>query len=163
MLDEKGRIFGKISVIDICIVFIIFVGVFYVVKGRSGPVVASAPAAEAFTIKYKVEAVPEYAGLAIENGDRLEDDIKGGVLGTITELTVGEGYDVNPDINGVIQKSLKEGYVSLDITSEVNGQSYENGVIINGNPYSVGQNVTMRAGKGKVYVLLYSIEPKGGQ
>ena len=161
MIDQ-GRIFGKVSIIDILIIAAITLGLiwFFVIRHNDGNVIA--PEDEMFIITYFSPSYPEFVTDYIAVGDSIEDFIRGGHIGTIIKLTVDQGYDVQPGSDGILVKSPKEGYEQIEIVSEILGRSSENGVIINGHAYLVGSYVTIRAGTGKLFIMLTGIQPKGG-
>ena len=161
-MDKQGRILGKISIVDIFIVAALILGLFWFfgIRGNDGNVIS--PEEERFIITYFSPSYPGFVTDYISVGDSIEDFIRVGSLGTIIELTVDQGYDVQPGADGVLVKSPKEGYEQITIVSEVMGRSSENGVIINGNAYLVGSYVTIRAGTGKLFIMLTGIEQKGG-
>ena len=151
----------KFNVIDVLIIAVILVGLvwFFGFRGQAN---AASSVGETFIITYMSPSYPEFVTPYIAVGDSLEDFIKGGGLGTVTSVTVADGYDVREGADGRMVKSPKDGYEHVVIESEVRGNKSENGVLINGNPYLVGQYVTMRAGTGKVYIMLTGITRKGG-
>ena len=81
-------------------------------------------------------------------------------LGKITDVKTGEAAIYSPDSNGMIQKSSKEDYKSVTLTTEVNASDYEYGVEISGAKYGVGHTFTVRAGKSKLYGKVKAIEKK---
>ena len=161
MIDDKGRIMGKISIIDILIVAVVLAGLAWFMGNRGGSETAVVFEEDIFVITYMSPSYPEFVTDYIAIGDSIEDFIKGGSIGTVIGITVDQGYDVQPDINGVLVKSPKEGYEQIEIVSEVRGRSAENGVVINGNTYLVGQYVTLRAGTGKLFIMIHSMERRG--
>ena len=150
----------KINFIDIIILVVIIAGFvwFFGFRGKGG----NAPVydEEMFVITYMSPSYPDFVTSFLSVGDSIEDFIKGGNIGTITELTVSEGYDVRAGTDGILVKSPKEGYEQIEIVSEVKGRKAENGLIINGNTYLVGQYVTIRAGTGKLYIMLTGMRGK---
>jgi len=157
MIDPNGKIFGKISVIDFLIVAVIIAGLIWFFGIRGGGGVPAAGSEQTLILTYMTEAVPGFAADAINVGDKLEDFIKGGDIGRITSLTIDQGFDLRAARDGTFKISPKEGYSYVEFVCEVKGQRSENGVIINGNNYLVGQYVTMRAGAGKLYIMLRGI------
>jgi len=152
----------KINFIDILIVAVVVAGLVWFFGFRGSGTNVSASEEETFVITYMSPSYPEFVTPFISIGDSLEDFIKGGSIGTVTGLTVDTGYDVREGADGVLVKSPKEGYEQIEIVTEAKGRKGENGVLMNGNTYLVGQYVTLRAGTGKLYIMLTGIERKGG-
>jgi len=131
---------------------------FFGFRGKGGGEVAYEE--EIFVITYMTPSYPGFVTPYLSAGDSVEDFIKGGVIGTITGVAVSEGYDVRAGTDGVLVKSPKEDYDQIELMTEASGRKAENGVVMNGNTYLVGQYVTMRAGEGKLYIMLTGIERK---
>ena len=151
----------RFNIIDILIIVVIAAGLVWFF-GFRGDTNAAASGEETFIITYMSPSYPEFVTPFIKTGDSVEDFIKGGGIGTVTDVTVAQGYDVREGADGLMVKSPKEGYEQITIVTEARGRKGENGVIINGNTYLVGMYVTMRAGNGKLYIMLTGIERKGG-
>ena len=148
----------KINIIDVIIIVAVVSGLiwFFGMRGNETAVYDE----EVFALTYTTPSYPEFVPDYFKAGDTLEDFIKGGSLGFITGIEISEGFDVRAGTDGIMRKSPKEGYVQLTVESEVTGRKAENGIIINGNVYFVGQNVTMRAGEGKLFIMLAEIRRK---
>ena len=151
----------KFNLIDILILAVIAAALvwYFGLRGRNDN--AAAYDDEIFVITYMTPSYPEFVTPYLTEGDSLEDFIKGGSIGAITGITLSEGYDVRAGADGVLAKSPKEGYLAIEIVSEATGRKAENGVMMNGNTYLVGQYVTMRAGTGKLYIMIVGMEKKG--
>ena len=86
-LDKKGKLFGKINIIDFCVIIIVIVliaGAVYKFKfmDKTSNNVAMQP----ITYTVKVEKVRDYALNNIEIGDTLFDKTSGNAIGTITNV-----------------------------------------------------------------------------
>jgi hypothetical protein len=79
-------------------------------------------------------------------------------LGRISQVNKAPGYVFNPDANGNVVKSFKEGYNSVEIISKVQARPYSNGVIIQESKYEVGYIITVRAGMGKLFGKVSGLE-----
>ena len=148
----------KINFIDIMIILILAAGLvwFFGFRGESGGTVSNED--ENFFITYMSPSYPDFVTDYFEIGASIEDFIKGGNIGTVKNIFLEQGYDVRAGTDGVLVRSPKEGYQQVTIVSSATGRKAENGVIINGNTYLVGQYVTMRAGEGKLFIMLTGIE-----
>ena len=153
----------KINFIDIIIFTVVIAGLvwFFGFRGKNNNT-ETVFEDEVFVITYMTPSYPGFVTPFLAEGDSIEDFIKNGSIGTITQITVSEGYDVREGADGVLVKSPKEGYEKIEIITEAKGRKAENGIIMNGNTYLVGQYVTMRAGTGKLYIMLTGMQRKGG-
>lgn len=161
IIDDKGRLFGKLNIIDLCVAVVVVCAlVFAGSKLLSRP--AGAPSGlEDYVMKFYVEEWPDYSIGVVQVGDKVEDEQKSIDLGTITNIETDEGYMYNPNADGMLVKSAKEGYKSCEITSELKAQTFANGIIVDGNKFSVGHTLVIRAGKAKIYLKVSGIERKG--
>lgn len=158
MLDNKGRLFGKVSVVDLFMLVAVVVAVIFVYRKMGIAAITTTAKGDEVVLKFYAEQAPECVGDFLEVGGRVMDEAKGVDMGRIISYEVGEGYDYFPDAEGNLVKSAKYGYCSVEVTSRLTAQLYENGVIIDGNKYGVGHSMTILAGKTKIYLRLSGIE-----
>ncbi len=159
LLDEKGRIFGKINIIDLFVIVAIVAAVAFVGLRFVNPKVSTVANSDDLVLTFFTEQIPNYVAENIEIGGFVEDEAKGANLGTITNIEVGEGYVFTPDDKGNQVKAYVEGFSSIKITTSAKGQVIENGGFkISGNTYVIGHGFTIRAGKGKIYTRLAGFE-----
>lgn len=86
VIDEKGKLFGKISIIDLLVIFVFvvaIVGCGYKFLGGSDAVKVSAD--DPFTMVLRVDGVKSFLAESIEEGEVVFEK-NGGKLGTITEV-----------------------------------------------------------------------------
>jgi hypothetical protein len=161
MIDKDGKLFGKVNIIDLFIILaVLAVGGFLLVRLQRPEATGITIATEDAEIKFFTEQAYEFVAAAVLEGDRAEDEGKGIWLGRISNVDIGPGYTYGQTSQGQVVKALKEGYSSLEITTEIKGQFFENGILINGNKYSVGHGLTVRAGKSKIYMYISDIQKK---
>jgi len=88
MIDKDGRLFGKISVIDVLVVLVVVVlAVALNLKGELTPTSTSVPNTPIY-FEVLTEAIPNYVGDNIRVGDVLfdKDQSTGGAIGVITSV-----------------------------------------------------------------------------
>ena len=93
ILDQDGRLFGKISIIDVIVILVVAVlAAAIYVKGQMPQTGTSVPLTK---VTYQLQLVnqPEYMLSAIQVQDKLYDKERstGGALGTIVDIQVSEG------------------------------------------------------------------------
>jgi hypothetical protein len=163
MLDKKGRIFGKVSVVDLFAVVVIaaVVAVVYFNVGAGGRPVVGAEQYVLITFfnpvlhDFTVDAAEEAVGLSVV------DDVNGTFLGTVTEVRRGESISIMPDIHGNEVASPIPGHSSVYITSRVNGRLSDGAVVLGGNVYAVGSEVIIWAGPAKTMLHISEIRVEG--
>jgi hypothetical protein len=149
MLDNKGRLFGKINIIDLFIILVVVAALAFVFKKVLQPSIGVRQDDIVFEIY--VEESPTFAAIEVAAGGKVVDDIKGVDLGIIQDVVIGDGYEYVPTSDGRLVKGYKEGYSSVKLTSLVKGEYSKDGVKIAGNNYNIGHSITIRAGKGKLF------------
>jgi len=157
IIDKDAKLFGKINIVDFCIILVIIAAAVFVaikLKGGSTVTVVEKP----IEMKFYVPDIEDFRVEAMAVGDNLYDDSKNLFLGKITNLDIQEAAIFNADAQGNTIKSNKEGYSSVEITTELKATPFENGILIAGNRYGVGHSLTIRAGKSFIYLRISGIK-----
>ena len=159
-IDEKGKLFGKINLIDLFIVLVIL-ALITVAALKFGPGTASKTVnQDNIVVKYYAEEVSTFVADKVAVGDQLLDDGRNSDLGTVTEVVLGPSKTDVPASDGSLVNSSKPDCDSIMITSEVKGQITPFGCTIANNKYGVGHSFTLRAGKTKIFLRVYDITKK---
>ena len=157
----KKKFLGVFNIIDILIIAFIFIAgiVGYRTFFTEAAVVENISARqETFIMKFYTEDVPDFVANAIRMGDNLQDELRSTDLGTVIDLDIRQGFAFMPNSEGELLVAAKQGYSSVEITSEAQGELFDNGVLIRGNIYGVGHSFTLRAGSAKLFVRVSAIE-----
>lgn len=165
IIDEKGRLFGKVSIIDVAIIAILiavlaFALVKFGVLGSSSASVNTSGKEQTIEIKFYQSDADSFVTEKVMVGDVLYDDTLGNVLGVVTNVEIGPSVDWAQTDEGTFVKTTKEGKNSIIITGEVKGSIADNGCVINNNRYSVGHSFTLKAGKSKFWLQVYDYNAK---
>lgn len=158
IIDNKGKLFGKINVIDFLLILLVVLAVaFFAVKFVGGG--AGAPAsAETVRVEYYAEEVSDFVVDCIRVGDPLTDDAGKSNLGTVVEVITGPSQSYGTNEKGEWVRSTREDFASVRIVSEVKGRLTPYGVEIDGTPYGVGHSMTLRAGKAKIWLRVSGVD-----
>lgn len=160
IIDEKGKLFGKINLIDLLIIVVVIAAVgvlgykFLAPKATGGNVQSVAE------VKYFIEEVSDFVADEVKVGDKLMDESKNVELGVVTNVEYGDAVSYGTDANGKWVQSSKPGHQSMLITSEVNATKFDHGMIVNASKYYVGHTFVLLAGEAKLYLRVYDIEFK---
>lgn len=168
IMDNKGKLFGKISIIDIIIVLVIVAGI----VGGLGYKYSKSKTPGVFVknddvqITFYVEEVPDFVAKAIKPGAICKESIQDVVFGQVKDagdikIDKPVSYSSN-DKGEIVRSNTKEGYVSLYVTVQGKGIYSDNGLTINSVPYYVGQTLTnLRLGASTIsYTKIYDIKKK---
>lgn len=159
-IDQKGKLFGKINIIDLAIILVIVavigvLGFKFLAPAQSGGV--SQGVCE---VKYYIEEVSDFVSEKVNIGDKLMDEAKNVSLGVITNVELSDAVSYGTDAQGKWVKSSKPDYKSMIITSEVNATKYDHGMIVGASKYYVGHTFVLLAGEAKLYLRVYDINFK---
>lgn len=94
LIDREGRLFGKISIIDVLVLAVVIVmAVALYVKTNHREITSTTTSDTPFTYQILVSGVRGYVADAIREKDMLYDvdNSSGGALGEITDIQVMEG------------------------------------------------------------------------
>jgi hypothetical protein len=148
LLDKKGRLFGKINIIDLLIVLLIAAaaaGVYMVFFNGS-----EKQASEISTVIYDFEITNVNKDFvdAINPGDPIRDSVRGNDLGTVVGKSSKNATMLNEDlINGrYIIANVPDAY-DVTITIEANATITPANVIVGGAEVKVGKKFFVK-GKG---------------
>ena len=175
LINEKGKLFGFINVIDfIVIVFVVAAvgvgGLAFMRNSSSVPSPSQVARVKNSTVfqgptslmefEFYSEEVSDFVADALFIGAEMFDDTGSNYLGTVTRIEKGpsDTYTVNSEGQSV--KTSKEGYYSVRITGEVIGQRTPTGATVSGEHYGLGHSMVLRAGDAKIYLRLSRITAK---
>lgn len=153
IIDNKGKLFGKVSIIDILIVVILLggiagIGLRFVKSGSTTTLLKND----------KVQVIlfcPETPDYTVDpknapQGSVVKDATTSNVFGSLKEIKSGPSVFFSPTATGEFVAASKEGFVSAYITAEGYGKYSSSGVVINNVEYSVGQLLEkVKAGKSE--------------
>ena len=162
ILDNKGRLFGKVNIIDLLVILaVIAAAVFTAKKLAEGTVLA---VYKQYEVEFYTEEVADFVIEKVHQGGLLVDESKGSSFGyIISEPVTSQAIMFNPDSDGKLVSSGKEGYSSAYFTSLATASPFENGIMIDGNKYVIGHSFTVRAGQGKIFLRISNITEKGSE
>jgi hypothetical protein len=147
LIDEKGKLFGKINIIDIAILLIIigvgFFAVEYFLPSKDKGAVNR-------KINYEIELLQstrEFADM-VKLGDEIRESIKGDYLGKIvkTEIRPSSIITANTQEGRFIKTELPSMY-DVIITLEADGLETEKSITAENQEIKVGKRVFVK-GKG---------------
>ena len=143
IIDRSGRLFGKVSIIDVLVVLVVVVMAF-ALHVKNNALDASKTGESSNTpITFVVEAenIPFNVIAAIQVGDKVydKDRSSGGAIGTITAIEAVEAGKTERLDNGTYARLTNENAQNLLITIEGTGSVTEGRYAIN-KIYEIGVN-----------------------
>lgn len=142
IIDSNGRLFGKISVIDVVVVAVVAV-MAVALYLKTNTLTHTSTATPDATITYQVtaRALPSFVEGQVQVGDKFfdEDRTSSGCLGTITAVEVLPGDNLTVFADGTAGVAPVENSINLLLTIEGSGLA-ENGNYALNRVYDLGVN-----------------------
>ncbi|KNY27396.1 DUF4330 domain-containing protein [Pseudobacteroides cellulosolvens] len=168
ILDSKGKLFGKISIVDVLIVLVVLgaiAGVGYkLTKSDIGIGVAVAKK-DNIEISFYADEVPEYAAKAVSKGDLAKDFERNVEFGKVTNVEIGNSVSWAANEKGEIVTSSKKGFSSIKVTIEGPGVYRDgkssSGVNFGSADFYTGRNTILLVGNSTFQCRIYDIKKKG--
>ena len=159
IIDDKGKLFGKISIVDILIVAVLLAaiaGVYYKFGRSKTATVFTKP--DTIEISFYIEDIPAFVANKIKEGDLVKDRVNNTTIGKVTSTTVGPDIYYYPNSEGQAIASSKPGYASIQFTARGQGVYNETGSSISGVEYYINKQFELRVGETNTYPRIMSIE-----
>lgn len=132
IVDEKGKIFGKVNIIDMAAVLLAFAligGIYYKF------LIESKSVTELDVLRYQVvvEEIRRPSVDALNKTVEVYDERTGSYMGEIIDKTVVPAHDYIEKIDGTIVKARVPGKYDMKLIIEAPGLETEHGFFVNGN------------------------------
>ncbi len=142
IVDRDGRLFGKISIIDVIVILVVVVLAAAIYVKSQMPHTGNSVTTTTVVYQMRLENQPAYMLDAIQVGDQMFDKERstGGSLGTITDIAVSDGTDEAELDDGTIAMVPAEGYYNILLTIEGQALIGEDGSVSLNRIYDLGVN-----------------------
>lgn len=163
IIDSKGKIFGKINIVDIIILALVLISVVFVGYKLSKSIFSNPfNKPDNLIIKIYSEEAPEFAVKAVKQNDIVIDFDTNSTFGHVTKIDIGPSVSYAADDKGQIVKSSKPDYASVIFTLEGVGLFKdgvtESGVKIDNVSYYIGRTITYKVGHSIMQGRIYDIQ-----
>lgn len=164
IIDEKGRILGRVSVIDVlifvCVILLGIIGIYkYVNRERSN---SANKVNQKLVITFVAEEVPSYVADTLKEGKKVRDSAWMSNIGTVVSYKVEPSISYATTFQGDYVKTTKEGYNSVEVVIDGEGYFEDTGIRIDGQLFLVGKYMVMEIGESAYWGRFSSIKPIGG-
>ena len=150
LIDEKGRLFGKISLIDLIVILAVPALILGFVYNRRQQSVQDIIRADApLFITFVAEGVRPFTVDAVTVGDVIfRRDEASHPIGTIVHVDVDTHYVAQPTTDGTVLRAPVEGFYNLYITIEGQGSITNLGYFLGGTQQmSPGMRVPLQTNR----------------
>lgn len=166
LIDSKGKLFGKVSIVDIIIVVMILgviagVGYKFMQSRTSTPFAKK----DVVSITFYQEETGNYVPGSIKVGDMVTDNQTGSYFGKVVSVKADKSSSFGVNDKGEWVQSSKPTYSSITVVVEgdgiykdgTNGQ----GVSFDNTNYFVFKSVEIKAGNTQFWAKVTNLEKKG--
>jgi hypothetical protein len=158
LIDEKGKLFGIVNIIDLAVVLVLVAGGLGAYHRFAG---GMPQATVPVVMTLWVEGVRQPTVDALVKGDVVHELTTNGTLGTLTVKEVKPHVKEAPTDAGKFVLSEIPGKFDLSLTVEGSAIESGGGLIVGGKDWRVGNNLTIKTNKAAVNAIFVKIEPKG--
>jgi len=165
LIDEKGRVFGKINIIDLIVVVLVIamVALFAMskVSKNTQQNIEETENVANLVMEFSTDEVYDYVLEHVKKGEMLHDADYNKEIGIIKDVIIGPSRSFATTTEGEIVLSPKEGFSSLKLVCDVEDATIkEDGIMIDNVKYGVGHTFTVRTGFAKIYLKVSDIQIK---
>lgn len=158
LIDEKGRLFGKVNIVDFIVVAVLVLGVLGVGYKFLSSSTSLFKKNEDVQIVFFNEDLPKYVADSIKVGDKVKDSVKNAVFGEVEDIDIKESIVFAANSEGVLMQTTRPEYISMTLTVKGKGIYTDTGVVFNNTDYYVGRSLELRAGNGVVWTRVKEIK-----
>ncbi|MBQ7095763.1 MAG: DUF4330 domain-containing protein [Clostridia bacterium] len=157
LMDEKGRIFGKINIFDLIVLLVVILGVaFMLLRPTAEEKQQAAAPRHTAVIVMEIEGVRDYIAEAYHVGDTVYEGTT--EIGVIKEIEVAPQKVVKLQPDGSYKEVERKLYFDMKLTLETD-EYYENeGQFVDGKGMLCGTNHTITTGFAKNDAAVRSIK-----
>ena len=145
IIDENGRLFGKVSIVDLLVVLVVIVLAMALhTKNNEKEITATTSTDAPIVYQIEAQAVPDYVADTIQVGDEMFEVERstGGTLGKILSIEEKPGQRLINRADGQVVMGPAEECVNLLITVEGRGIVSDDGRILINRIYDLGVNAS---------------------
>ena len=133
LIDEKGRLFGKINIIDLCLVLVIVLAIGgYFIKKNSVPKTQVEYKKITYTVEIKGIRKPTLEQFENKIGQALSIPNTGEFLGTVVAVKAEDSEGLAIDKNGKYVQTIQPEKYDIILTIETQGTETSKGVFTQG-------------------------------
>ena len=149
--DEKGRLFGKINIIDLLVIIVILAAVCFALFRYVLPKADKGEEQACEVVLYCHDA-PRFTAEQIKAGDTVWDQGYDVELGTVKSVEILPLMETSAGPDGTSVTVESDWLVSVVLVLDSKGVKEEHGIRIDGSLYGSGHTMTVFAGEAKLYL-----------
>ena len=154
--DEKGRLFGKINIIDLLVMIVVLAAVCFALFRYVLPGQEKAPQQDCEMVLFCHDA-PKFTAEQVKVGDKVWDQSYDVELGTVKSVEIVPLMETQVGPDGKSFSVESDWLVSVVLVLDTKGVKEEHGLRIDGSLYASGHTMTVFAGEAKLYLKVREI------
>lgn len=151
IIDDKGRLFGKVSIVDIVTVLIIVLVAVFLLNRFNIISSDSGDSLDELYVVFYQEEVNDFSAESVEIGDPTSEALTNASFGEVVDIVLADSVSWDKDSDGRQVASSREGYVSFQAKMKTKGKLGPNGVTLDGSNYHIGDTIMFRIGNSIFY------------
>ncbi len=164
LIDEKGRLFGKLNIIDLLVILLILavLGRFVMKVDFKQANDGKGVEVETQTVEYDfvVLNVRDVTVAAVQEGDAVKDSKTNVSMGTVTKVESVPHVDEFITPEGEVMLVESKIYYDMTVTLETPAIANENTILVNKKELRVGAQITLQAANFSISGNVWRIEVK---
>ncbi|MGE5672752.1 MAG: DUF4330 domain-containing protein [Mycobacterium leprae] len=145
VVDEKGRLFGKVNLLDLVVVVaVVAVGARFGYSHFMAKSAGPAGTDQKVELTFKVSPVTQPTVDAIQKGDKVYDSKSNAFLGTVVETKAQPATVVKQGPDGRLWETQSTTAFDYYVTISSMAHVSENGVLVGGDDIKIGRDNSLR-------------------
>jgi len=144
IIDKKGKLFGKINIIDLAVVLVIIFFAFNAFSTSNAIENQEIIEAERAYITLEFEEVHSNFLNVVNVGDLVRDSVRGFVLGEIVEVESESYKEMLTSSDGKVEYKEIPGKYNIQVILETKGVFDGNGVLVESKRYYIGSETRIK-------------------
>jgi len=158
IINEKGKLFGKISVIDIFVLgSLVAVVLFGALRFGSTRGIGILQTPVPVSISFIQEEVEDFTADRVSLGDPVSANVFNVDFGHVIDMAVSPAIVHNPNSDGIFTPSVRPGFSTIEITTQIYAHETDNGIWVNGHSFFAGETVIISVGYTNLFVRISDI------
>ncbi len=152
IIDEKGRLFGRLNVVDAAVVLALFIGAILVAGRLMGKLGITAGRERPVSVKILSDAITPETAASVKKGDRafLIVGLDAKRLGTVSDVRVRPAeVRIDNSVTGKVVYAPDPKRRQILITVSGKGTSTDRAITISGNTVLVGDRVSIKTRRAR--------------
>jgi hypothetical protein len=155
-LDERGRIFGKVNVVDLLVLLVIVAVVAFAAVRMTGGSSKPIPVKVTYTVEEVRQATVDVLTDALQSRATVRDD-GGTVLGKVVDVVPTPTVEESMTAEGEVKAVNSPVFSDVDIVVQGEGRQSGSTVRIGSVPIRVGKKVTLVGTKFEVQTVIMGV------